>query len=358
MSRERSAQDKQRVCLIFGGRSGEHEVSIRSAISVMSALDRTKYDVGTIGITKGGDWIPGVAPLDFTSNTFETGKPAAALRFLSEYDIIFPVLHGPYGEDGTIQGFFEMLDLPYVGAGVLGSALGMDKAVAKQLFAHHGLPVVPHVEVRRAQWAADPPGVIENLVERIGLPCFVKPANLGSSVGISKAHDVNELSDGLDAAAEYDRKMLVEVAVEAREIECSVLGNDEPRASVCGEIVPSNEWYDYNAKYIDDRSELIIPAPIEPHEEQEIQRIAVEAFRVLDCCGMARADFFLCKRTGSIFLNELNTIPGFTTISMYPKLWEASGLPYPELLDRLIELGFERHREASTSLRTQLAEER
>jgi len=234
----------------------------------------------------------------------------------------------------------------------------MDKAVAKQLFAHHGLPVVPHVEVRRAQWAAAPHAVVENLVEHIGLPCFVKPANLGSSVGITKAHDTDELADGLAAAAEYDRKIIVETAVEAREIECSVLGNDAPRASVCGEIVPSNEWYDYEAKYVDDLSELLIPAPIEPHQQDQAMRIAVEAFRILDCYGMARADFFLCKRTGTIYINELNAIPGFTTISMYPKLWEASGLAYPDLLDRLIELGLERHRQTSTSPTAQLAEER
>jgi D-alanine-D-alanine ligase len=268
------------------------------------------------------------------------------------------VLHGPYGEDGTIQGLFEMLDVPYVGAGVLGSALAMDKAVAKQLFAHHGLPVVPHVEVRRAEWAAAPQATVERLVATIGLPCFVKPANLGSSVGITKAHNAAELGEGLAAAAEYDRKLLVETAVEAREIECSVLGNDEPQASVCGEIVPCNEWYDYAAKYTDDRSELLVPAPIEPEQEAEFQRIAVEAFRILDCCGMARADFFLCKRTGAIYLNELNTIPGFTTISMYPKLWEASGLPYPELLDRLVELGLERHRETRAGARAHSTEER
>ncbi len=357
MSTEPPEHDKRRVCIVFGGRSGEHEVSIRSAISVSSALDRSKYDVGYIGITKEGDWVPNVAPLDF--NDFSAGPGTTeALGLLTEYDIIFPVLHGPYGEDGTIQGLFEMLDLPYVGAGVLGSALAMNKAVAKQLFAHHGLPVVPHVEVHRPEWAAEPHANLERLVEQIGLPCFVKPANLGSSVGITKAHDPGELRDGIAAAAEYDRTIIVESAVKAREIECSVLGNDEPAASVCGEIVPSGEWYDYNAKYVDDRSELLIPAPIEPHQQAEIQRIAVEAFRILDCCGMARADFFLCKQTGTIYLNELNSIPGFTTISMYPKLWEASGLPYPDLLDRLVELGFERRRKAPRSSRAYLAKER
>jgi D-alanine-D-alanine ligase len=357
MSTKRPGQNTSRVCIVFGGRSGEHEVSIRSAISVSSALDRRKYDVGYIGITKEGDWVPGVAPLDF--NDYAPGPgTAGALSALGEYDIIFPVLHGPYGEDGTIQGLFEMLDLPYVGAGVLGSALAMNKAVAKQLFAHHGLPVVPHVEVRRPEWAAQPDAVAARLLEQIGLPCFVKPANLGSSVGITKAHDAAELRTGIETAAEYDRTILVEAAVEAREIECSLLGNDEPQASVCGEIVPCNEWYDYDAKYTDDRSELIIPAPIEPEQQERVQHVACDAFRILDCAGMARADFFLCKQTGTIYLNELNTIPGFTTISMYPKLWEASGLPYPELLDRLIELGFERWRAARTRPSAHVAEDR
>jgi len=351
-------QTKRRVCIVFGGRSGEHEVSIRSAISVGSAFDRSRYDVGYLGITRQGEWVPDVPPLDFTEYSTGSADTAAAIGLLSEYDIVFPVLHGPYGEDGTIQGLLEMLDVPYVGAGVLGSTLAMDKAVAKQLFAHHGLPVVPHAEVRRAEWMADPQASVERLVAHVGLPCFVKPANLGSSVGITKAHDAGELGGALAAAAEYDRKILVEVAVEAREIECSVLGNDDPQASVCGEIVPCNEWYDYEAKYIDDRSELLIPAPIEPHQQAEVQRIAVEAFRVLNCCGMARADFLLCKQTGTIYINELNTIPGFTTISMYPKLWEASGLAYPDLLDCLVELGIERHRDASASARIHLAGER
>ena len=357
MSTEQPHDGKRRVCIVFGGRSGEHEVSIRSAISVSSALDRTKYDVGTIGITRQGAWVPDVAPLDFSELSQRTDT-TSALALLRTYDIIFPVLHGPYGEDGTIQGLFEMLDVPYVGAGVLGSALAMNKAVAKQLFAHHGRPIVPFTPVRRARWSAEPEAVVGELLDQIGLPCFVKPANLGSSVGITKAHEAAELRDGLETAAEYDTTILVEVAVDAREIECSVLGNDEPAASVCGEIVPCNEWYDYDAKYIDDRSELVIPAPIDPQQQAEIQRIAVEAFRILDCCGMARADFFLCKQTGTVYLNELNSIPGFTTISMYPKLWEASGLPYPALLDRLIELGFERHREASASPSIHVVEER
>jgi D-alanine-D-alanine ligase len=239
----------------------------------------------------------------------------------------------------------------------------MDKAVAKQLFAYHGLPIAPFTPVRRARWMAEPDAVVGELLDELGLPCFVKPANLGSSVGITKAHDAAELRDGLETAAEYDRTILVETAVDAREIECSVLGNDEPAASVCGEIVPCNEWYDYDAKYLDDRSELLIPAPIDAQQQADIQRIAVDAFRILDCCGMARADFFLGRDNGRIYLNELNSIPGFTTISMYPKLWEASGLPYPALLDQLIELGFERHRfvrhrEASSRPSLYLAEER
>jgi len=357
MSTEHAQNGKRRVCIVFGGRSGEHEVSIRSAISVSSALDRTKYDVGTIGITKHGEWVPDVAPLEFDGNASGTNT-ATALALVRRYDIVFPVLHGPYGEDGTIQGLLEMLDVPYVGAGVLGSALAMNKAVAKQLFAHHGLPIVPFVQVRRARWLAEPDAVAGELLDEIGLPCFVKPANLGSSVGITKAHDAAELREGIATAAEYDRTILVEVGVDAREIECSVLGNDEPETSVCGEIIPCNEWYDYEAKYIDDGSELLIPAPLEPQQQTEIQRIAVVAFRILDCCGMARADFLLGRDNGRIYLNELNSIPGFTTISMYPKLWEASGLPYPALLDRLIELGFEHHRQASASPSAHLVEER
>jgi D-alanine-D-alanine ligase len=357
MSSECTSGDKRRVCIVYGGRSGEHEVSIRSAISVGSALDRRHYEVDYVAITKRGEWVPAVAPLDFRASE-PPASTAEAIGALAGFDIIFPVLHGPYGEDGTIQGLLEMLDLPYVGAGVLGSALAMDKAVAKQLFAHHGLPVVPHVEVSRLEWNGDGAAVIDRLVERIGFPCFTKPANLGSSVGISKAHNADELRRGLDAAAEHDRKLLVEKAINARELECSVLGNSAPEASICGEIVPCREWYDYEAKYIDDRSELLIPAPIEPEQQATVQRLAVEAFRVLDCAGMARADFFLCRDSGTIYLNELNTIPGFTTISMYPKLWQASGLLYPDLLDRLIELGFERHAERLNSARARIGEER
>ncbi|MBN1917164.1 MAG: D-alanine--D-alanine ligase [Verrucomicrobia bacterium] len=357
MSSEHTLRQKRRVCIVYGGRSGEHEVSIRSAISVSSALDRRRYEVGTIAITKAGEWVPGVTPLDFCA-TEPPVATAEAIGFLGKFDLIFPVLHGPYGEDGTIQGLFEMLDLPYVGAGVLGSALAMDKAVAKLLFAYHGLPVVPHLEVSRREWRADGMAVVNRVIEQIGFPCFTKPANLGSSVGISKVHDADELRRGLDAAAEHDRKLLVEKAINAREIECSVLGNDAPQASVCGEIVPCRGWYDYEAKYIDERSELLIPAPIEPEQQAAIQQLAVEAFRSLDCSGMARADFFLCRDTGAIYLNELNTIPGFTTISMYPKLWEASGLPYPELLDQLIELGFERYADRAVGTRARIGEER
>jgi len=356
MSAEQPVHNKQRVCIVFGGHSGEHAVSIRSAVSVYSALDRDAYDVGCIGITTDGDWRPGVEPRDFSEHTAGDNQMAAALDLLREYDIAFPVLHGPYGEDGTIQGLFEMLDLPYVGAGVLGSALAMDKAVAKQLFAQHGLPIVPHAEVRAAECDAQLQATVDELIEHIGLPCFVKPANLGSSVGITKAHNARELADGLGAAAGYDRKIIVEAAIEAREIECSVLGNDEPEASVCGEIVPCNEWYDYEAKYADAQSELLIPAPIGPDRQEAVQRLAIEAFRLLECSGMARADFFICKRTGAIYINELNTIPGFTSISMYPKLWEADGLPYPDLLDRLIELGLERHHALPSCRNTSLAE--
>lgn len=347
MPSEHNTETARRLCIVYGGRSGEHDVSIRSAISVDGALDRAKYEVGYIGITKDGGWVPGVAPVGF-AEAADGVDTARAIEFLRGFDVAFPVLHGPYGEDGTIQGLFEMLDLPYVGAGVLGSALAMNKAVAKKLFAHHGLPIVPHVEVKRRDWIAAPGPALERIIAEIGLPCFIKPANLGSSVGITKAHDDAELCRGIDLAADYDRTILVEQAVDAREIECSILGNDAPEASVCGEIVPCNEWYDYEAKYIDGRSELIIQAPIDDAQQAHIQRIAVEAFRLLDCCGMARADFLLCKQTGAVYLNELNSIPGFTTISMYPKLWQAGGLPYPVLLDRLVELGLDRHRERTT----------
>jgi D-alanine-D-alanine ligase len=268
---------------------------------------------------------------------------------VSQLDVVFPILHGPYGEDGTVQGLLELAGLPYVGAGVTASAVGMDKALFKDIMNAHGLPVVPHLVVKRKGWEQHPQETVTRIESEIGYECFVKPANLGSSVGISKAHNRTELVRALEDAARYDRKLLVEVAVDAREIEVSVLGNDEPLASVPGEIRPCNEFYDYAAKYLDDKSELLIPAPITPELAQQVQQLAVRAYAAIDCAGMARADFLLDRNTDELFVNEVNTLPGFTPISMYPKLWEASGVTYTELIDRLIQLAFERHDDKSRS---------
>jgi D-alanine-D-alanine ligase len=365
-------KQKIRVGVIFGGRSGEHEVSLASARSVMAALDRDKYEVIPIGITREGQWLtsgdpmaellrrvdvsflpgpeaapePGAepevpaAPLSPDRRELITGTRESGIPQL---DVIFPVLHGPYGEDGTVQGLLELADLPYVGAGVLGSALGMDKITQKTVLRAHGLPVAAFLPVKRAIWERGPAAIVERVEIALGYPCFVKPANLGSSVGITKVHNRAQLLEGLRQAARYDRKMLVEEAIVGREIEVSVLGNDDPIASVPGEVIPSREFYDYAAKYLDDASELIIPADLPPKTAELIQYLAVSAFLALDCAGMARADFFLEEETGKPYVNELNTIPGFTKISMYPKLWEASGLAYPALLDRLIELALERY---------------
>ena len=275
------------------------------------------------------------------------GESGLARAGLGELDVIFPVLHGPFGEDGTVQGLLELAGIPYVGAGVVGSAVGMDKVIFKDVMRAHGLPVVDDLVVMRREWERDPDGVLERIEATLRYPFFTKPANLGSSVGVTKCHDREELAQGLADAARYDRKLLVEVAVvQAREIEVSVLGNDEPVASLPGEIVPSREFYSYAAKYLDDgeqASSLLIPAPLEPEMSDLIRRLAVKAYKAIDCTGMARADFLLSASTGELYVNELNTIPGFTEISMYPKLWEASGLPYPELIDRLIELALQRH---------------
>ncbi len=361
---------KLRVGVIFGGRSGEHEVSLASATSVITYLDKTKYEVIPIGITKEGKWVAFGDPLQaLKAGTIgsnvpvtilgdPTQKALVSLEFceqslsprpikLQELDVVFPVLHGPYGEDGTIQGLLELAGIPYVGAGVLASAVGMDKPTMKAVFMAHGLPVVKHILIRRKHWERDPAKIMEQVEEEIGYPCFVKPANLGSSVGVSKARNRGELERALRIAAQYDRKMLVEVAINAREIECSVLGNDDPIASVPGEVVPHREFYDYKAKYIPGESDLIIPAPIPPDLAQYIQELAIKAFLAVDCAGMARVDFFLDKETGQVYVNEINTIPGFTATSMYPKMWEASGISYPELLDKLIELALERFEDKS-----------
>ena len=357
---------KRRVAILFGGRSAEHEISCISARSVMDALDPDRYDVIPIGITKEGAWrlMPGGPPAiegagsekRLPGVTASAGEEVALSQGQREHrlvasaidagsvDVVFPVLHGPYGEDGAVQGLLEMAGVAYVGAGVLGSAIGMDKAVQKTLARAAGLPVVDWIAVRERDWSGDREGV-EARAEALGYPLFAKPANLGSSVGISKVHATSELMQAVDEALAYDAKAILERSVEgAREIECAVLGNDDPVASVAGEIVPSgHEFYDYEAKYADEQgSELIIPAVLPPVTLEEIQRLAVAAFRAIDCAGMARVDFFI-TRDGALILNEVNTIPGFTPISMYPKLWEASSVSYPELIDRLIELALERH---------------
>lgn len=355
--------ERLRVGVLFGGRSGEHEVSILSARGVMGAMDREKYEVIPIAITKGGTWLAGGDPMRSLLAGPEAGGSVPVTlvadpqdphllvlgtgevhgRRRLEVDVVFPVLHGPFGEDGTVQGLLELAGVPYVGAGVASSAVGMDKALQKTLFTGRGLPVVRHEVVFRWQWRQRPDRVLERVEDVLGYPCFVKPANLGSSVGVTKARDRQELQGALEEAARYDRKMLVEQAVDAREIECSVLGNDAPQASVPGEIVPSREFYDYWAKYVDEGSQLLIPAPISPQLTERVRSLAVEAFVALDCAGMARVDFLLDRRSEELYISEVNTIPGFTPISMYPKLWEASGVTYGELIDRLIALAVERH---------------
>jgi D-alanine-D-alanine ligase len=383
-----------RVGVLYGGRSGEHEVSLASAAAVFAHLDRNRYEPVPIRIEKDGRW--GIAerpPATMSAGEvieqarLETARPPRPGRevhlvahpsaetilsidrssgALSEdgsralvtglnLDVIFPVLHGPYGEDGTIQGLLELANVPYVGAGVLASAVGMDKGMMKVVFAAHRLPVCGYTVVRAHEWDAGREAILADLARELGFPMFVKPANLGSSVGISKAKDQASLGDAIDLARTFDRRIIVEAAVpDAREIECAVLGNDEPQASVPGEVIPSREFYDYEAKYIDGASQTVIPADLPPATVDEIRRMAIDAFRAVDCAGMARVDFLLSRRDGAIFVNEINTIPGFTTISMYAKMWEASGVPYHELLDRLIALALERH-QARQQLRTSIA---
>ena len=358
---------KIRLAILYGGRSAEHEVSVVSARSMMAVIDRSKYDVVPIAITKAGRWmLPAHTPDQLESpagslpGTGEEGTGitlareggAASLRpidgageALRPVDVVFPVLHGPYGEDGTVQGMLELAGVPYVGAGVLASALGMDKEMHKQLFASRGLPVVPYIHVHVEDWRRSPDMVCDFADGEIGFPCFTKPSSLGSSIGISRCRTVDELREGLEVALDYDRKALIEKAINARELECAVLGNDEPEASIVGEVVPMHDFYDFAAKYLEQGSELRIPAPVPENVSEDVRRLAVEAFRAIDCAGMARVDFFWDESSGALYVNEINTIPGFTPISMYPKLWEASGLPYAKLIDRLIELAIERHRD-------------
>src|ERR1700686_4249416 len=387
--------EKLRVGIFFGGRSGEHEVSLLSAASVLNAIDKDKYDVVPIGITKDGRWLTAehaehllqgklmLEPRNLRAGDPETTPSAAVLargesvvvppepvhrqsglvpfqtdaammRRASDrainVDVIFPVLHGTFGEDGTIQGLLELADIPYVGAGVLGSAAGMDKDIMKQLFAFAGLAIVKHVTVLRSQWENDPKKAIKLVEKKLKYPVFVKPATLGSSVGISKARDRKELAPAIKIAAEYDRKIVIEEGVggkkhKARELECAVLGNDEQQASTGGEIVPAAEFYDYNAKYIAEGSQPVIPAKISKKQTKEVEGMAIRAFQSVDCSGLARVDFLMDPKNGKLYLNEINTMPGFTSISMYPKLWAASGLGYSDLIDRLIQLALERQAE-------------
>ncbi len=390
MSEETSKPKKIRVGLLFGGRSAEHDVSLTSAKAVLAALDYTKYDVTLIGITRQGRWLPLEAPDDrpidpaalmasfadpnATDNTThaailgdptESGRglaeiveaiPGTAIHFGEPLDVVFPILHGPYGEDGTLQGLLELAGLPYVGSGVLASSVGMDKVAQKDVFKAHGLPLLDYAQVKRRDWqktANDPhnrDGLLASIEAQLGFPCFVKPVNMGSSVGVSKANNRNELITALDTASRYDRKLLIEKGCNPRELEVGVLGNDEPQASVVGEMVyQGHDFYNYEAKYQDNNLAFYIPAQIPAEISDHLRQMAVEAFKALDCAGMTRVDFFMDKDTNQIYLNEVNTIPGFTPVSMYPMMWEASGLPYTQLLDRLIELALERHADKSQS---------
>jgi D-alanine-D-alanine ligase len=368
---------KLRVGVIFGGRSGEHEISIRSARAIVEAIDRKKFDVVPIAITKEGKWlapsqsaqllpesVQGLLP----SRTHETRGEVALLGDPShkglislesnsqsstgeKLDVVFPALHGPFGEDGTLQGLLEMADVPYVGCGVLASSCGMDKVTMKSLFVQAGLPICKHVWFLRSQWRSNPDKILRNVASEIGLPCFVKPANLGSSVGVSRATDKKSLRDAIDLAAEYDRKIIVEEELVAREIECAVLGNDEPKASLPGEYVVYDEaarFLDYTEKYASTgHVSFVVPAPLSKAMTTKIQRMAIQAFQSVDGAGLARVDFFVTRKGGDLVINELNTMPGLTEVSGYPKMWAASGLPFPRLLETLIELAFERHKEKS-----------
>jgi D-alanine-D-alanine ligase len=356
-------RERIRVGVLFGGRSGEHEVSLASAASVIRALDPAKYEVVPIGIRKDGRWLVGVGAQKMLPEVLRSGQPvvlpadpnAAALVSLGEspaqavvrVDVVFPVLHGTFGEDGTVQGLLELAGLPYVGAGVLGSAVGMDKDLQKRLFLQARLPVVEFLAISRREWEQQPGRVLARIVKKFRFPIFVKPATLGSSVGTTKVRRPADLPAAMNLAGEFAQKILVERAVNAREIEVSVLGNEDAQASVPGEIVPHREFYDYTAKYLEEGTRLIIPAKLTRNQAKKFREFAVRAFAATDCSGMARVDFFLERRTGKVYVNEINTIPGFTSISMYPKLWGASGVPYPALIGRLIELALAKHREKS-----------
>ena len=352
---------KLNIALLFGGRSGEHEISLMSARSVLDALDPEKYEILQIGITHEGAWLSGENTLEaFEKGDFDKLSPVilppdpsqkgiygirnTQYERLSTFDVVFPVMHGSYSEDGTMQGLLEMADVAYVGAGVVGSAVGMDKGIFKDVMRANGIPVTEGVLVLRSEIENEMPAVIEKAAP-LGFPLFVKPANMGSSVGVSKCDNRSSLSEGLLEAAQYDRRILIERGINAREIEIAVLGNEKPRASVPGEVLPSREFYSYESKYIDGTSGLLIPAPLDEKTSAAMRNIAIQTYQAIDCAGMARVDFLLDKDDGKFYLNEVNTLPGFTEISMYPKLWEASGLPYPQLVDRLIELALERKKD-------------
>ncbi len=357
-----SEKTKLQIGVLFGGRSGEHEVSLMSARSVLGALDPQKYDVIQIGMTHDGTWLAGnevlEAMLGGTAEqlTLVTLLPDPTRRGLykigdnqfqpyADIDVFFPVLHGTFGEDGTLQGLFEMSGVAYVGAGVLGAAVGMDKGVFKDVMTANQIPVVEGFVVSRSRLRAQMEAILDEAEQIAPYPLFVKPANMGSSVGVTKCRSRSDLYEGMMDAARFDRRVLIERGIDAREIEVSVLGNDDPQASIPGEIRPEADFYSYNAKYHDDRSELFIPAPIPTETAEQMRMMAIKAYQAIDCAGMARVDFLLDRNSGEFYLNEVNTIPGFTQISMYPKLWDASGLPYPKLIDRLIELAQERRRE-------------
>lgn len=374
MTHDDSGTQRIRIGLLFGGRSAEHDVSLRSAQTIIDALDPAKFDITPIGITRSGQWLSGGNPMqaltaaspmfhigtgeDASGDTLDADATSALVSragssastsvpsgIADAVDIVFPVLHGPMGEDGTVQGMLELAGVPYVGSGVLGSAVAMDKAVTKTILEQAGLPQIPWRLVTRKEWTREPDRIRDGIAEAIGFPCFVKPANMGSSVGISKVHGVDEFDAAMALASFHDRRIVIEQGVSAREIELAVLGNDQPMASVAGEVRPRGEFYDYNAKYIDDTAELIIPAPIASDLLGYLQGLAVDAFKALDLAGLARVDFFVERHTDRVFINEINTLPGFTSISMYPMLWEASGVPIEELVERLVGLALERHAE-------------
>lgn len=345
---------KIKVGILFGGKSKEHEISLLSASNVMAAMDEEKYDLVALGIDKEGKWyIYSGSKERIKDGTWLEDKEHLSGDFsifhhpvIADVDVFFPVLHGPNGEDGTVQGLLRLLDKPFVGCDVLASAVGMDKVVCKRVFREAGIPQGAFVDTDMIHWKEDPDGFIDSIQREIGYPCFIKPANMGSSVGITKAHNHHELVDGINEAFQYDRKILVEANIDCREIECAVLGNEQPKASVLGEIIPSKEFYDYQSKYEDgDKSVLIIPADLPEETSQRIRQYAVDAFRAIDGRGLSRVDFFVEKSTGDVYINEINTMPGFTNFSMYPKLWEKTGIGYKDLIVKLIDLALAGQRE-------------